>query len=157
MSNFSDLNILVIKSTFYEDVSDALEAGAVAELQKADADFDVVSVPGTLEIPILLSMALDSDLLSYESVEGCYHGCVVLGCVIRGETSHYDIVSQESARSIMDLAISSQIPLGNGILTVENKDQAMVRADKAEGDKGGAAVRACLSLVQYKNRFEDWS
>lgn len=157
MSNFSDLNILIIAATFYQDVAEHLQAGAVAELEKVGAEYDIVTVPGALEIPITLSMAIDSELLSYESVDGCYHGCVALGCVIRGETSHYDIVAQESARNLLNLATTSQIPLGNGILTVENKDQAIVRADREQGNKGGAAVQACLSLIQHKNRFEDWT
>lgn len=157
MTDFSDLNILIIKSTYYEDVSDLLETGATAELNKVDAEFDIITVPGTLEIPIALSMAIDSDLLSYESLDGCYHGCIALGCVIRGETSHYDIVTQESARSLLDIATSHKIPFGNGILTVENKDQALVRADMRHGDKGGAAARACLSLIKHKNNFDDWS
>ena len=132
--------ILVVVAPYYKDVSDALLHGAEAAL--ADADVDFVEVPGALEIPGAIASAVKSRTR--------YDGYVALGCVIRGETSHYDYVAGESARALMDLTLEG-IALGNGILTVENREQAMKRA--GDKDKGGDAARACLAMIRLREQF----
>ena len=110
------MKILVIEARFYDKISDALLEGALDVLQKAKAEITKVTVPGALEIPHVISMA--------EAAKSDFDGYVALGCVIRGETTHYDYVCQESARAIMDLAVNQQLAIGNGIITVENENQA---------------------------------
>lgn len=140
--------ILLIEARFYEDVADELVAGAIAELEAHGAAFDRVTVPGALEIPQALAAAggLFPDV---------YVGAVALGCVIRGETAHFDVVVHNANYWLMDVAINGGIPVGNGILTVENKDQAMARARGGRSGKGGDAVRACLSLVLIEQKFAE--
>nr|WP_321457463.1 6,7-dimethyl-8-ribityllumazine synthase [uncultured Cohaesibacter sp.] len=142
-------NILIIEARFYEDLADELVRGAVEALEEAGATYERVSVPGVLEIPAALSMAM----AAVEDGYADYDGYVVLGVVIRGETTHYDIVSNESARAIMDLAVEGCIAVGNGIQTVENDKQAWARARVEEKDKGGAAARAALSMVELREKF----
>ncbi len=153
----SDFNILIIESNFYEDISEMLLQSAERRLKEFGATYEVISVPGALEIPIALSFAAEAKLIPYDAENGIYDGCVALGCVIRGETSHYDIVANESARSLLAVASSWQLPVGNGILTVENKEQALSRAHMEQGDKGAFAVDACLSLIDVKNKIDDLS
>ncbi|WP_186389562.1 MULTISPECIES: 6,7-dimethyl-8-ribityllumazine synthase [unclassified Stappia] len=141
--------ILIIDARFYEDIADALLAGAMEVLEGQGADVTRVSVPGVLEIPAALAMAL----AAMEAGTADYDGFVLLGCVIRGETSHYDIVANESARAVMELVIDAALPLGNGILTVENGEQAWVRADPAKKNKGGAAAQAALDMIAIRDRF----
>jgi 6,7-dimethyl-8-ribityllumazine synthase len=136
--------ILLIEARFHESVSDELIAGAMARLTAAKVEVDHVRVPGSLEIPIAAAIALDAAARASRP----YDGIVALGCVIRGETSHYDIVANESARALIDLAVSYCLPLGNGILTVDTEAQAFARARRAEGDKGGQAAAAALALVR---------
>ncbi len=138
--------ILIVEARFYDDIADALLKGATRALKQADATFDCLSVPGSLEVPAGIAMALDAA----ERAGKPYDGAVALGCVIRGETLHFEIVSMESARALMDLAINRKIPLGNGIVTVDTDDQAWVRARPEEGDKGGDAARAALAMLQLK-------
>jgi 6,7-dimethyl-8-ribityllumazine synthase len=140
-------SVLLIEARFYEDIADELANGAIAELEAAGATYTRVAVPGALEIPQVLAQAIHAGLAPHGAPRWRYHGAVALGCVIRGETSHYDIVSNESARALMDLAIRHGVPVGNGILTVEDDDQAMERADVTDGNKGADAVRACLRLI----------
>ncbi|MBB5754755.1 6,7-dimethyl-8-ribityllumazine synthase [Prosthecomicrobium pneumaticum] len=142
-------HLLVIDARFYEDISDELVKGATAAIERAGATFDRVSVPGVLEIPAALSMAL----AAMEDGDAEYDGFVLLGCVIRGETSHYDIVANESARAVMDMAVIEALALGNGILTVENDDQAWARARVAEKNKGGAAAEAALAMIALREKF----
>lgn len=142
-------NILIIDARFYEDIADALLEGAIDVLESAGARYKRISVPGVLEIPAVLAMAL----AAMENGTDDYDGFVLLGCVIRGETSHYDIVANESARAVMELVIDAALPLGNGILTVENREQAMVRADKMQKNKGGAAAHAALELVKIRDEL----
>jgi 6,7-dimethyl-8-ribityllumazine synthase len=137
---------LIVEARFYDDIGVMLLEGAKRAFTKADARFDVVSVPGALEIPIALAALLDRSQGAAEP----YQGAVALGCVIRGETYHFEIVSNESARALMDLAVSRKLAFGNGILTVENEMQALVRADPEQGDKGGDAARAALALYRLK-------
>jgi 6,7-dimethyl-8-ribityllumazine synthase len=140
---------LIVEARFYDDLSDALLEGAKHALKEAGASFDVVTVPGALEIPAAIAMALDGG----DTGGVVYDGYVALGLVIRGETYHFDIVSNESSRALMDLAVSESLALGNGILTVENEAQAWARARRTELDKGGFAARAALTMIQLKEKF----
>lgn len=139
-------HFLIVEARFYEHISDLLLEGAKRALIGAGATFDVVSVPGALEIPLAMAIAAGQA----ENSARPYHGAVALGCVIRGETYHFEIVARESARALMELALSRRLALGNGVLTVENETQAIARADPAQGDKGGDAARAALSLYRLK-------
>lgn len=136
------LRILVIEARFYEGISDALLEGAIAALQTDGAEIVKVKVPGALEIPHVISYA--------EASNAGFDGYVALGCVIRGETTHYDYVCSESARAIMDLATGQQLAIGNGIITVENEDQAWARAKKDKKDKGGFAANAALKMIKIR-------
>jgi len=138
--------ILVVEARFYEDIADALLAGATRVLEQAKASFDHISVPGSLEIPAAITMALDAA----ERRGQPYDGVVALGCVIRGDTIHFEIVSMESARALMDLSVARGLPLGNGIVTVNTDAQAWARARPEEGDKGGDAARTALAMVGLK-------
>jgi 6,7-dimethyl-8-ribityllumazine synthase len=136
-------HLLIVEARFYDDLADELLAGAKAAL--APATFDVVTVPGALEIPAAVAMAMKG--------KTAYDGYVALGCVIRGETTHYDTVANESARGLMDLSVVFTAPIGNGILTVENEDQAWARAKRTGEDKGGFAARAALTMIALKAKF----
>ncbi len=145
-------HFLIIDARFYDDIADELVRGAVAELEARGATYDRVSVPGVLEVPVALAMAIQNQDRS--EIQGPrYQGYVLLGCVIRGETSHYDIVANESARAIMMLAIEKGVAVGNGILTVENRDQALVRAGTREKDKGGIAAAAAFEMAVQRKHF----
>lgn len=135
--------ILIVEARFYEDISDELARGAIAVLESGGRVYERVEVPGALEIPGTIALAGDR-----------YEGYVALGCVIRGETSHYDIVAGESARGIMDLTVRRGLAIGNGIITVENIDQALARAGVAEKDKGGFAASACLAMISLRSRLQ---
>lgn len=141
--------ILIIDARFYDDIAEALVAGAMEVLAGQGADVTRVSVPGVLEIPAALAMAL----AAMEAGTADYDGFVLLGCVIRGETTHYDIVANESARAVMELTIDAALPLGNGILTVENGEQAWARADPSKKNKGAAAAQAALDMIAIRDRF----
>ena len=143
------VQLLIIEARFYEDLADELVRGAEAVLGAAGAGWDRISVPGVLEIPAALAMALEAQAAGRVR----YDGFVALGCVIRGETTHYDIVAYESAREIMRLATANRLALGNGILTVENANQAWARARVSEKDKGGMGARAALAMIELKRRF----
>ncbi|MBB6466400.1 6,7-dimethyl-8-ribityllumazine synthase [Aminobacter carboxidus] len=149
MANDKKLKLLIVEARFYDDLSDALLDGAKAALDAAGAAYDVVTVPGALEIPAVISFALDA--ADDEGTE--YDGYVALGTVIRGETYHFDIVANESCRAIMDLSVAESIAVGNGILTVENDDQAWARARRTEGDKGGFAARAALTMIAIREKL----
>jgi 6,7-dimethyl-8-ribityllumazine synthase len=136
----------VVEARYYEGIADALLDGAMRALTAADADYDVVTVPGALEIPQAIGIALDAAARR----KAPYDGVVALGCVIRGETSHYDIVAGESARAIMDIGVARGVPVGNGILTVDTEEQAWARARPEGQDKGAAAAEAALALVRLK-------
>ena len=138
--------ILVAEARFYDDIADALLAGATRVLEAAQVSFDRITVPGSLEIPAAIAMALDAA----ERRGQPYDGVVALGCVIRGDTIHLEIVSIESSRALIDLAVARAMPLGNGIVTVNTDAQAWARARPEEGDKGGDAARAALALVGLK-------
>jgi 6,7-dimethyl-8-ribityllumazine synthase len=141
--------ILVVEARFYEDIADALLAGATRALEEAGVVYERVSVPGSLEIAPAIAMALDAAERSGKP----YEGAVALGCVIRGETLHFEIVSQESARALIDLSVRRGVPVGNGIITVDTDAQAWARARPDEADKGGDAARAALALALLKRRL----
>ncbi len=136
------MKILVIEARYYEHIQDMLLDGAMDALNAAGAQVTKMVVPGALEIPHVISYA--------EAANAGYDAYVALGCVIRGETTHYDYVCEESARAIMDLAVNQQLAIGNGIITVENEDQALARADKARKDKGGFAANAAVTMVKIR-------
>jgi 6,7-dimethyl-8-ribityllumazine synthase len=133
------VRLLVIDARFHEAIADELVAGALARIEQAKAKADRLSVPGALEIPIAAAMAIGS---------GRYDGIVALGCVIRGETEHFGIVAYESAHALMRLGVEKKIAVANGILTVENEEQAWARAKRGEDDKGGEAAAAALALIR---------
>lgn len=149
MAKTKAAHILIVEARFYDDMADALLDGAKHALDAAGATYDIVTVPGALEIPPAIAMALDGA----DDGGTAYDGFVALGMVIRGETYHFDIVANESSRAIMDLAVSESLAIGNGILTVENDDQAWARARRAEGDKGGFAARAALTMIELKKKL----
>ncbi len=141
-------NILIVEARFYDDIADALVDGAAAVLDGAGASYQRLQVPGAFEIPATIGFAARSpDAAGYD-------GFIGLGCVIRGQTTHYDYVCQESARGLQDLAVRERVALGYGILTCENRDQALARARRDEQDRGGAAARACLAMIEIKRRFD---
>lgn len=135
--------ILIVEARFYAHLNDMLIAGARAAIEAAGHTHETITVPGALEIPAAIALAEES---------GAYAGYVAIGVVIRGETYHFEIVAGESARAIMALTLDG-IAVGNGILTVENEQQAIVRADPAQKDKGGEAAKAALSLIALRTRF----
>ena len=139
-------HLLIIDSRFYEAIADALVTGAIAALDAVPATHGRVSVPGVLEIPAALAMAVKTRADSYD-------GYVLLGCVIRGETTHYDVVAEQSARAVMDLTVQYALAVGNGILTVENKRQAQTRARVAGRDKGGDAAKVALAMIDSRRDF----
>jgi 6,7-dimethyl-8-ribityllumazine synthase len=141
--------ILVVEARFYDDIADALLAGAARALEAAGASFESVRVPGSLEVPPAIAIALEAAERSGRP----YDGVVALGCVIRGDTIHFEIVSTQSARALMDLSVARRVPIGNGILTVDTDAQAWSRARPEEADKGGDAARAALALVRLKRRL----
>jgi 6,7-dimethyl-8-ribityllumazine synthase len=134
---------LIVEARFYDHLNDMLVAGAKAALKAAGHQVEVLTVPGALEIPGAIAMASET---------GEFEGFVAIGVVIRGETYHFEIVAGESARGVMALTMDG-IPIGNGILTVENEEQALVRADPKQKDKGGEAAKAALALLALKDRF----
>jgi 6,7-dimethyl-8-ribityllumazine synthase len=142
-------HLLIIEARYHDAISDALLDGATNALEVAGATYDVVTVPGALEIPAVISFALDGA----EEDGTPYDGFVALGVIIRGDTYHFDVVANESSRGLTDLSIEESLAIGNGILTTENEEQAWVRARRNEGDKGGFAARAALTMIALKERF----
>ena len=137
-------HVLIVEARFYEDLADELVKGAMATLEAAGVTYDRIAVPGAFEIPAAIG---------YAAQGGKYAGYVALGCVIRGETTHYDYVCGESARGLQDLAIQRHLAIGYGILTCENGEQAWARASVAKKNKGKDAAEACLAMVELKQRF----
>jgi 6,7-dimethyl-8-ribityllumazine synthase len=145
-ASFKGARILVVEARYYQEIADALLSGVVGTLDDEGATHDRITVPGALEIPTALAIALDAAAAKKKP----YDGAVVLGCVIRGETLHFEIVSEQSARGVMDVSIARRLPVGNGILTVDTEAQAFARARVTEGNKGGEAARAALTLIGIK-------
>jgi 6,7-dimethyl-8-ribityllumazine synthase len=144
-------HLLVIEARYYEQISDELAKGAVAALDAAGATYDRLAVPGAFEIPAAIRM----NIKAMELVGGRrrYDGYVALGCVIRGETSHYDYVCGECARGLMELTLEFSVAVGFGVLTVENEAQAWARASVDQADKGGVVARAALRMIEVKREF----
>jgi len=143
--------VLLIEAPFYKHITDQLVAGATAVLDNAGFTYDRVEVPGAMEIPAVIHLA-DAAFKSDPHQARRYDGYVALGCVIRGETSHYDYVAGESCRALMDLSLKG-LAIGNGILTVENEAQALVRCDPSKKNKGGDAATACVAVMQVRNQL----
>jgi 6,7-dimethyl-8-ribityllumazine synthase len=145
------IRILIVEARFYSDLADELLRGATDALGAFGAEYEVVTVPGALEIPGAIAIAEEG---GHRPAGGApYDGYVALGTVIRGETYHFEIVSNESARGIMDLTVGKRLAIGNGILTVEDEEQAWARARASEGDKGGGAARAALTMIELKQQM----
>jgi 6,7-dimethyl-8-ribityllumazine synthase len=148
-TDVSGARALIVEARFYDDIQDALLEGAIAELEAAGVSYEIITVPGALEIPAAIAMAIEAG----EKNGRPYDAAVALGCVIRGETIHFEIVSIESSRGLMDLAVNERFPLGNGILTVNTEEQAWARARVSEDNKGADAARAALAMLRIKRRL----
>jgi 6,7-dimethyl-8-ribityllumazine synthase len=142
-------HILIVEAPYYEHIAAELAKGALAALERAGASYERVAVPGAFEIPATIELAIRGMATGGTR----YDGFLALGCVIRGETSHYDYVCGESARGLQDLALRHAAAIGFGILTVENEAQALARADVGRKDKGGEAAAACLRMIDLKQKF----
>jgi 6,7-dimethyl-8-ribityllumazine synthase len=146
--------LLIIEARFYEAISDHLVAGAVAECEARGVSYERIAVPGALEIPQALSLAALAGLIPGGAPSSRFAGAIALGCVIRGETGHYDVVVDNANHWLMEIATRHRIPVGNGILTVDSEAQALARATGGRDGKGGDAARACLRLVELDRAFQ---
>lgn len=144
-------HIMIVEARFYEDIADELVRGAVAELDKAGATWERFAVPGAFEIPATIKYAIRSR--DFYAARRRFDGYIALGCVIRGETSHYDLVCNECARGLQTLSIEYTLALGFGVLTCENREQARTRASISGGNKGAMAARSCLAMLELKRDF----
>jgi 6,7-dimethyl-8-ribityllumazine synthase len=144
-------HVMIVEARFYDDIADEMMKSVVAELDAAGATYESFRVPGSFEIPSAIMYALRS--LDFYTARKRFDGYIALGCVIRGETSHYDHVCQETARALQDLAVQYTLALGFGLLTCENHAQALVRARRNGKDRAGAAARACLQMIELKRQF----
>jgi 6,7-dimethyl-8-ribityllumazine synthase len=145
------VRILVVEGRFYDHINDELVAGAREAVEAVGGTVDVITVPGALEIPVAICIAMDGA----EAAGKPYDGAVALGCVVRGETYHFEIVAGESSRALMDMTVAYKLALGNGILTVENAEQAVARAYRNQMNKGGDAANAALALIRLKRSYGD--
>jgi 6,7-dimethyl-8-ribityllumazine synthase len=143
------IRILVVEGRFYDHINDELVAGAREAVEAVGGSVDVITVPGALEIPAAICIAMDGAAAAGKP----YDGAVALGCVVRGETYHFEVVAGESSRALMDMTVSRKLALGNGILTVENEKQAVARAYRNQMNKGGDAANAALALIRLKRSF----
>ena len=146
MANARPPHVMIVEARFYEDIADELCRGAAAVLEATGATHEKFTVPGAFEIPAAIAMAHGADSSRFD-------GYIALGCVIRGETTHYDYVCSESARGLQDLAVNRGLAIGYGILTVENAKQAWARAAVDKKDKGADAARACLQMIELRRRL----
>lgn len=149
--------VLIVEGRFYDEISDELVNGAIAALDAQGVAYDRITVPGALEIPQVLAHAVASGLLPRRADNGKWDGAIALGCVIRGETAHYDIVCNNANHWLMQVAIKHAVPVGNGILTVDTEQQALARARGGIDGKGGDAARACLRVIELQRAFEGQS
>lgn len=140
------MKFLIINAIFYEDIAEMMLEGAVAEMDALGHSYQKLSVPGAFEIPATISYAADIEK---------YDGFIALGCIIKGETIHHEIVAMESARGLNDLAMNLNLAIGNGIITVENYEQALFRADINKGNRGGFAAQAAIKMAMIKNNFSN--
>ena len=145
---FTNKKVLLVCSPYYKDITQNLIKGAIMVLRSNSVEYKIINVPGALEIAPSIKIYSEKS-----SKEISFDGFVALGCIIRGETYHFEIVSNESARALCDLSITYSLPIGNGILTVENKEQAIERSDPLRLNKGAGAALACLSLINHKNNI----
>ena len=145
---FTNKKVLVVCSPYYKDITQNLIKGAIKVLRSNFIEYKIINVPGALEIAPSIKIYSEKS-----SKDILFDGFVALGCIIRGETYHFEIVSNESARALSDLSITYSLPIGNGILTVENKEQAIERSDPLRLNKGAGAALACLSLINHKNNI----
>ena len=143
---YENLKILLVCSPYYKEITDNLVKGATEVLKYYSVEYKIINVPGALEIAPSIKFFSEK-----KSENILFDGFVALGCVIRGETYHFEVVSNESARALTDLSIKYSLPIGNGILTVNNKEQAIQRSDPLKLNKGGGAALACLSLINHRN------
>jgi 6,7-dimethyl-8-ribityllumazine synthase len=141
---------MIVESPYYEEINNNMVRSVLIELEKAGATYQRFEVPGTFELPGAIRMAIES---CKHSPESHFDGYIALGCVIRGETTHYDYVCEESARGLNELVLKFAIALGYGVLTTENREQAIARSSRDEHDRGGAAARACLAMIELKRKF----
>ena len=145
---FTNKKVLLVCSPYYKDITQNLIKGAIKVLRSNSVEYKIINVPGALEIAPSIKIYSEKS-----SKDILFDGFVALGCIIRGETYHFEIVSNESARALSDLSITYSLPIGNGILTVENKEQAIERSDPSRLNKGAGAALACLSLINHKNNI----
>ncbi len=144
-------HVLIVQSSYYDDVSDLLQQGALKVLNEAEVTHEVIDVPGTLEIPAAIIYAVKS--LDFDPVRRRFDGHIALGCVLKGETDHDKIVAYESARALQEIALRYALAVGNGILTCNTREQALQRAQPDGLDRGGAAAEACLRMIELKHLF----
>lgn len=144
-------HVMIVEARFYNDVADLLLQGAMGVLERAGVTYDVYTVPGALEIPATILYAVKS--LNFDAVRRRYDGYVALGCVLKGGTRHDEIVGNESARGLQQVALQNTLAIGNGILTCDTKEQAIERADPLRMNRGAAAAEACLRLIEIKQQF----
>ena len=145
---FTNKKVLLVCSPYYKDITQNLIKGAIKVLRSNSVEYKIINVPGALEIAPSIKIFSEKS-----SKDILFDGFVALGCIIRGETYHFEIVSNESARALSDLSITYSLPIGNGILTVENKEQAIERSDPLRLNKGAGADLACLYLINHKNNI----
>ncbi|MCX7320489.1 MAG: 6,7-dimethyl-8-ribityllumazine synthase [Hyphomicrobiales bacterium] len=148
-TDISGAHALIVEARFYDDIQDAMLKAAIAELKAAGVSYDVLTVPGALEIPAAIAIAVEAA----ENTAKPYDCAIALGCVVRGDTIHFEIVSMESSRGLMDYSVQQRFPLGNGIITVNTEEQAWARAKASELNKGGDAARAALAMLRIKRRL----
>jgi 6,7-dimethyl-8-ribityllumazine synthase len=144
-------HVAIVEARFYEDIAEEMAKGCIATLEQAGATWQRIPVPGCFEIPAAIGFVLDG--LAGQPDLPNVDGFVALGCVIRGETSHYDLVCNEVARGVQNLALEHDAAIGFGVLTVENDEQAWARARVTQANLGGAAARACLRMIELKRQF----
>jgi 6,7-dimethyl-8-ribityllumazine synthase len=143
--------IMIVESRYYEDIADELARGAIAALDAVGATYERYAVPGVFEIPAAIQMAIRS--LDFSTLRGRFDGYIALGCVIRGETSHHDLVGREAAHALQNLVRKYTLALGFGIVTADNREQAVERAAPHKRNRGGAAARACLQMLDVKRQL----
>lgn len=149
------VGVLIIEARYYDDIADELLMGAVAEIEAHGIKYDRVTVPGALEIPLVLAEAVKAGVMPKGAANWRWCGAVALGCVIRGETLHYEIVCNNANHWLMDIAVRHSVPIGNGILTVDTREQARERTRGGRTGKGGEAARACLKILELSRVFQD--
>ena len=148
-----EARVLIIEGRFYQDLADEMAAGAIAELEAFGAKYERIGVPGALEIPQVLAAAIEAGRFDPEDEAHPFDGVIAIGCVIRGETYHFEVVCNNANHWLMETSVNVGIPLGNAILTVDTMEQAMERARGGRKGKGGDAARACLRMIEIRRTF----